>query len=1006
VETIRPGKSSNSYNEVGTMPKNSQESTTATNFQEPSSAANNVARLKTPLDDPEAVTSHKTLQNIVDHSSASHNSANNSSGGLPSRSRDNSLSTDESDGNGLKSTTELNSSSDSQLVCSRSSKPIAAVTGTSRSSPSKSASKTENFTSTVAVTDLFSQTPPLNNSQTTLESPIVDVPTYSKRSKLSRKQSGKSLSSVRKPEVKDKTKPEKESVEKETSHEQVVVKEKKIKPFTKDAGTGQAIPVEDAPQDGGVEAEDDVEDNGKKEVSMKGKDKKKKARAQPKREEKESKRKRDRELEIAEFLKNKRLSSESIEVESTTSTENLDDENPNGEPDEKPAKAATASAEGKEIVCSESNRPNDSPTGQSAPPDEEITKETVTEPQPNQRQSKTNDKKMFQLEIMTDPFSRKPDKTSYTSKKVTGISKKQSAERTKSASSEEPDDSKPTTPVGGAKPRVKNKQTVDGDVSNKAEDQEAKSPDTKAEGVRLTSPHDIAASLLSKNTIIATRSKMKVEREAKEANKYDMHSNAKISPLGKHDMMMSEDNYIMMHGNMPHHPHHYPGEFNRADHGGVLSLNAEPFVPTVGAKDPSYYPEEPRPMNRMEVSRLQTGKTLGDYMPPSVTQSSPRHYHSKKHQDNVFSDHHKGMFEDPRLLRSSHHMMHHPQQKVSPTMIDDSQSHHMYHHSMGYHPERMSHDPHFSHHRSSLDHSEAFFEEGYSGLQSFDQQLGTRNSRPNNLPYNNDDSTPFYSAGPHNIISASSSRKGMNMVGGGLTLTSPTSMFESPKKQQFPSYPRPVGGNSTMSSSDDNIPPGYSRQHYLHTLQNRRSGKQPQRLPPPGLGDSPFGEVMQDRGGGIQWGTEEFVNESENLQLQQQLLRRQQRLLQQQQQQQQSFDHDEYGEMTNLHSTTSPVFHTSLNLAPGSGLSSTVHEPRPPSIDFGWDTGVFSNRLDKVSCNLCLTACVISLVFFLSTHQMCYGVTVYQLLVTTALITALCQCCGGRDLVEISHCQT
>ena len=502
METVRPGKSYSSYNEAGAMPKNSQESAAVTTLQEVSSIANNTARLKTPLDDPEANTSHKTLQNIVDHSSAGHNSAINSGSGLSQRSRDNSQSTDESESNGVKSTTELDSSGDTQLVSSRSSKPVAAVTGTSRSSPSKSASNVS-LPSTVAVTDSSSQTPPLTNSQTTSESPTVDVPTYSKRSKLSRKQSSKSLkqqntevAATKKPEVKDKTKPEKESVEKEANHEQVVVKEKKIKPFTKDAGTGQAIPVEDAPQDGGVEAEDDIEDGVKKEVLMKGKDKKKKARTQPRREEKESKRKRDRELEIAEFVKNKRLSSESIEVESTTSTENLDDENPNGEPDEKPAKAATASIESKEVACSESNRPNDSPTGQSAPPDE-ITKETATEPQPNQRQPKTSDKKTFQLEIMTDLFSRKPDKTSYNSKKAAGMSKKQSTKRTKSARSEEPDDSKPTTPVGGAKPHGKSKQVIDVDVSNKIEEQEAKSPDSKAKGVRLTSPDDIRSSFSS-----------------------------------------------------------------------------------------------------------------------------------------------------------------------------------------------------------------------------------------------------------------------------------------------------------------------------------------------------------------------------------------------------------------------------------------------------------------------------------------------------------------------------
>ena len=957
METIRPGKS---YNEANAVPKTSQESTTNTSFQEPSGITTTATRIKVPLDDPEANNSHRALQNIVDHSSSNHFSAN-SNGGVSQRSRDNSQSMDEADGNGGKSTAEFNANSDTQLVSSRSSKPVAAVTGTSRSSPSKSTSKADNFNSpsVVAVTDSSCQTTPLNTSQMTSESPTVDVPTYSRRSKLSRKQSSKSLkqqnaemASSKKTESKDKSKSEKESVERE----EVVVKEKgrdKVKPFTKDAGTGQAIPVEDAPQDGGVEAEDDVEDGGKRETLMKGKDKKKKARVQqPKKEEKESKRKRDRELEMAEFLKNKRLSSESIEVESTTSTENLDDENPNGEPDEKPAKVTAGPSEIKEVVCSENNRPNDSPTGQSAPPEEEITKEPVTEAQSNQRQPKSNsnEKKPLQLpEIIADPFSRKPDKTSYTSKKVVGVSKKPSAERTKSASSEEPDDSKPTTPVGGAKLRVKNKQ-VDGDVSGKGEEQqESKSPDGKVEGVRLTSPHDIAASLLSKNTIIA-RSKMKVEREAKEANKYDMHPNAKISPLGKPNDMLTEENYLLMQGNMSHHPHRYQTDFNRSDHGGMLSLNAEPFVPTVGSKEHPYYSEEPRPMNRVELSRSQTGKTLGDYFPPSVTQPS-RHYQPKKPQENVYSDHHKGMFEDPRVLRSSHHMMHHPQQKVSPTIVDDSQSHHMYHHPVGYHSDRMNHDPHFGHHRSSLDHGDTFFEEGYSGLQSFDQQLGVRSSRPNNLSYNADDSSPFYSAGSHNIISASSSRKGMNVSGGGLTLTSPTSMFESPKKQHSPSvsgYPRPMGSNST-TLSDDNIPPGYSRQHYLHTLQNRRGGRLPQRMPPPGLGDPQFGEVMQDRGGGIPWGTDEYISDSGNLQLQQQLLRRQQLVLQQQQHHQ-SFDLDDYAEAPNLPSAMSPVYpSSSLSLAPGSGLSSGLHEPRPSPMDLGWDTSVTSSRSDKVS---------------------------------------------------------
>ena len=167
-------------------------------------------------------------------------------------------------------------------------------------------------------------------------------------------------------------------MEKEDTHEQVVVvvvKEKprdKVKPFTKDAGTGQAIPVEDAPHEGGVDAEDDLDDVAKKDLSARAKDKKKRSRIPPKKEEK-VKRKKDRELEIGEFIKNKRLSSESIEV---ASTENLDDENQSGDSDEKLVKpAGNPTNDIKEEA--KSSRPNDSPTGQSAPIEERNIKRTA-----------------------------------------------------------------------------------------------------------------------------------------------------------------------------------------------------------------------------------------------------------------------------------------------------------------------------------------------------------------------------------------------------------------------------------------------------------------------------------------------------------------------------------------------------------------------------------------------------------------------------------------------------
>ena len=964
-----------------------------TNCQESSFSAS--TKLKTPLEDPAANCSQKTLENIV-HSSQSSAESNNIH--VERRRRDNSQSMEETDNHNLKNSFDLGNGIQ---TTTRASKPVAAVTGTSRSSPGKSTNKVDSpndgsplSASVVAVTDFASQTsPPLvvSGSQaglpTTEPTGVADTPTYPKR-KLSRKQSNKALrhQSVesntakklsdgdKKAETKstaqEKTRPEKELVvEKEDTHEQVVVvKEKardKVKPFTKDAGTGQAIPVEDAPHEGGVDAEDDLDDVGKKDLSARVKDKKKRSRIPPKKEEKE-KRKKDRDLEIAEFIKSKRLSSESIEVESTTSTENLDDENQSGDSDEKLVKpvGGNPANDVKEEV--KNSRPNDSPTGQSAPIEEEASKELPTaEPQVNENQTKRNEKKTMQLtEILSDPFSRKPDKTSYNSKKVINTSKKPSAERTKSASSEEPDDSKPPTPVGGAKIRLKSKQS-DGDVSGKADEQEAKSPESKVgDGVRLTTPHEIAASLLNKNTAIATRSKTKVEREAKEpTSKSEVHPNTQSPPLGKTNEMLHMEGYHYMPGNMPHHPHprylDMRADYNRQDQNGALSLHAEPFVPTMVSKDQFY--DDFRQINRMEVSRLQTGKTLGDYMPLSVTQSS-RHHYAKKHQENMFTDN-KPMYEDPRAMRHTG-MMHPAQQKVSPGMADESPVY-----SGGYHSERMGPDHHFNYHYNQEHRPEAYFEEDYSGLQSFDQQLVSRNARPNNLQYNlPEDGVSFHSSGmsgSHNIISASG-RKGMNMMqGGGLTLTSPTSMFESPKKQQQTSlsnYARPPLGHP-MSGGDESFHPRLSRQHYLQQLQSHqqlKASKQLHRMPPPGLGDPHMGEMMHDRGGGMHWGAgDELGSDPMSLQMQQQHhLREQQRrrhfLLQQQQQQQQQhhhqhFDMDDYNEMLpSLHtSAASPVFSPpSLNRAPGSSFSPSMYEPKSSSLDLGWDT---SKGHDNVS---------------------------------------------------------
>lgn len=897
---------------------------------------------------------------------------------------------EETDNHNLKNSYDLGNGG--IQTTSRASRPVAAVTGTTRSSPGKSTNKVDSpndgsplSASVVAMTDFASQTPPLgaSGSQGSLPAtePTADTPSYPKR-KLSRKQSNKALrqqsaesNTARKSDgdkkvetkstTQEKARPEKELVvEKEDTHEQVVVvKEKardKVKPFTKDAGTGQAIPVEDAPHEGGVDAEDDLDDVGKKDLSARVKDKKKRSRIPPKKEEKE-KRKKDRDLEMAEFIKNKRLSSESIEAESTTSTENLDDDNQSGDSDEKLVKpAGNPASDIKEGA--KNSRPNDSPTGQSAPIEEEASKELPTaEPQVNENQTKRNEKKTMQLtEILSDPFSRKPDKTSYNSKKVVNISKKPSAERTKSASSEEPDDSKPPTPVGGAKIRLKSKQS-DGDVSGKADEQEAKSPESKVgDGVRLTTPHEIAASLLNKNTAIATRSKTKVEREAKElTSKGEVHPNTQSPPLGKTNEMLHMEGYHYMPGNMPHHPHprylDMRVDYNRQDQSAALSLHAEPFVPTMVPKD-QYY-DDFRQINRMEVSRLQTGKTLGDYMPSSVTQSS-RHHYAKKHQE-TFADN-KPMFEDPRAMR--HAGMMHPahQQKVSPGMADESPVY-----AGGYHSERMAPDHHFNYHYNQEHRPEAYFGEDYSGLQSFDQQLVPRNARPNNLQYNlPEDGVSFHSSGmpgSHNIISASG-RKGMNMMqGGGLTLTSPTSMFESPKKQQQASlsnYARPPPPGHPMSGSDENFHPRLSRQHYLQQLQSHqqmKASKQLHRMPPPGLGDPHMGEMMHDRGGGMHWGAgDELSGDPMSLQMQQQHhLQEQQRrrhfLLQQRQQHHhQHFDMDDYEMLPSLHtSAASPVFSPpSLNRAPGSGFSSSIYEPKSSSLDLGWDT---SKNHDNVS---------------------------------------------------------
>ena len=980
AETIRPGKT-NCSREGNNVSHCSQASSAVTNCQETSYSAS--MKLKTPLEDPTASYSQKTLENMVN---SSQNSAENSNAQLERRKRDNSQSMEETDHHNLKIPELSNSGMHSTT---RASKPVAAVAGTSRNSPGKSTTKTDScndgspLTASVSTTDFASQTPPLNTSGSQAGLPatestgVVDAPNYPKR-KLSRKHSNKAFrhqnaesntakkcDSDKKTEAKsthEKTRHEKESiVDKEDTHEQVVVavKEKprdKVKPFTKDAGTGQAIPVEDAPHEVGVDAEDDLDDAGKKDLSAKGKDKKKKSRVPPKKEEKEKKKK-DRELEMAEFSNIKRLSSESIEVDSTTSTENLDDENPNGDADEKVVKPDNPINDVKEEA--KNSRPNDSPTGQSAPLEEETSKEQPAhEPQANDNQSKRNDKKALQLtEILSDPFSRKPDKTSYNSKKVMNASKKPSTDRTKSASSEEPDDSKPPTPVGGAKIKQKSKQS-DGDASCRAatdEQETTKSPEPKVgDGVRLTTPHEIAASLLSKNPAIATRSKMKVEREAKEPPSKGevVHPATQSPPLGKSNEMLHMEGYPYMHANMPHHPHprylDMRADLNRSDQAGALSLHAEPFVPNMFPKDHIY--EDPRQMNRMEVSRLQTGKTLGDYMPPSVTQSS-RHHYAKKHQENMFGDS-KPVFEDPRALRHASMMMHPVQQKVSPTAAEESPVY-----PGNYHSEHVGLDHHFNYHYSNQEHRpEAYFEEDYSGLQSFDQQLVSRNARPNNLQYNlPDDGVSFHSSGipgSHNIISASG-RKGMSMMqGGGLTLTSPTSMFESPKKQQpssLPSYQRPCPG---YPSSDEGFHPRLSRQHYMQQLQQMKASKQLHRLPPPGLGESQIGEKLHDRGG-IPWGTgDELCSDSMNIQMQQQRrLQEQQRrhFLMQQQHHRQHFDMDDYNEMlpSSHTSAASPVFSPhSLNLAPGSGFSSSVYEPKLSAMDLGWDN---SKNHDNVS---------------------------------------------------------
>ena len=163
AETIRPGKTNCTREGNNTVTQCSQATPAVTNYQESSFSAS--TKLKTPLEDPTANCSQKTLENMV-HSSQS--STENGNVQLERR-RDNSQSMEETDnhnsfdlGNsGMQSTT-------------RASKPVAAVTGTSRGSPGKSTNKVDSSNdgsplsaSVVAVTDFASQTPPLsaNGSQ-------------------------------------------------------------------------------------------------------------------------------------------------------------------------------------------------------------------------------------------------------------------------------------------------------------------------------------------------------------------------------------------------------------------------------------------------------------------------------------------------------------------------------------------------------------------------------------------------------------------------------------------------------------------------------------------------------------------------------------------------------------------------------------------------------------------------------------------------------------------------
>ena len=305
-------------------------------------------------------------------------------------------------------------------------------------------------------------------------------------------------------------------------------------------------------------------------------------------------------------------------------------------------------------------------------------------------------------EILSDPFSRTPDRSTYASKKSTTSTKKQ-PEKTKTGGSvtdgdEDGDKSPPKSDSSGSPPNEINAESengtlptirtppADNSLSNKtrphtleitevasadaAEDGSTASPESGAvetdgvstQGMRLappkpsvsapTSPHELAASLLSNNPAMMRR-KMKTDKDKPEGGEEGDEVPAKPDKPGDKipEVEPRSSRYNKHHG-FDRSPQKVPGggRYNRPP--TTLSLDAEPFYPSADFQHRFHS----RLDRERERERQRYVSTLADYIPPSLnappgfttTDSYGEPYAEKKFRKR---DHHrqqlKGMTPSP-----------------------------------------------------------------------------------------------------------------------------------------------------------------------------------------------------------------------------------------------------------------------------------------------------------------------------------------------------------------------